>query len=217
MKIVAVSDTHGKLPEIPPCDVFVHAGDMCGYGNHSGWYQSNWMKDYFAPWIDQIPATHKIIIAGNHDWIFYNNKKLLPPLNCVYLENNGLEIDGVIFWGSPWTPWFYDWAFNFPNPGTRGDAAARDAIAVWSLIPENLDVLITHGPQYGLGDYVENKFGPPHNAGCHYLRNRVLEIKPKVHIFGHIHGCLTTPLRHADGKITQLHNVARLPPTIIEI
>ena len=109
MKIVAISDTHGQLLEdIPPCDIFIHAGDICPVTNHTRSFQSNWLRDKFAPWLESVPAKHKVIIAGNHDWIWYKSKNLVPKLNCHYLENSSVEINGLLLWGSPWTPYFCD-------------------------------------------------------------------------------------------------------------
>ncbi len=86
-----------------------------------------------------------------------------------------MTIDGVRFYGSPWQPWFYDWAFNLERgPEIR---------AKWDLIPEGIDVLITHGPPYGIGDLIARS----DNAGCQDLLEVVEKIKPKVHVFGHIH------------------------------
>ena len=86
------------------------------------------------------------------------------------------EIDGVKFWGSPWQPAFYDWAFNVP----RG----RQLAEMWALIPDDTDVLITHTPPYGILDQVENG----ELVGCEDLREALLRVKPKLHVFGHIHG-----------------------------
>ena len=88
------------------------------------------------------------------------------------------EIDGVKFWGSPHQPWFYDWAFNHPRNG-------KALTHYWSLIPDDTDVLITHGPPYGILDL---PFGKGEPAGCELLLKRVQEVKPRVHVFGHIHG-----------------------------
>ena len=181
MKIVAISDGHGNLPDIPECDVFIHAGDICPATNHTRSFQSNWLKDKFVPWLDNIPAKEKIIIAGNHDWIFYDAKNLLPRLNCHYLENSSIEIDGRLFYGTPWTPWFLDWAFNFPKSEQTGECPKTKAM--WALIPDATDILITHGPPHGKGDNVQYT----ERVGCPELLLRVLEIKPKLHIFGHIH------------------------------
>lgn len=134
----------------------------------------------FGAWVRALPHRHKIVIAGNHDMTFES----APPIaqralgdrrdGIRYLEDSGIEIDGMRFWGSPWQPWFYDWAFNL----NRGKPIA----AKWSLIPQDTDVLITHGPPMGTLDFVHGD-----HVGCADLRDRIEVIRPKLHVFGHIH------------------------------
>ena len=80
------------------------------------------------------------------------------------------------FWGSPWQPWFYDWAFNL----NRG----HDIKQKWDLIEHDVDVLITHGPPYGILDKTIHE---QTHVGCEELKKCVLRLKPKLHVFGHIH------------------------------
>jgi predicted phosphodiesterase len=187
MKILCISDTHGNLPEIKDeCDVFIHAGDICPATNHTRAYQSNWLGEKFSPWLDNIKAKHKIIIAGNHDWIWYDAKNMVPDLNCHYLEDSEVTIGGLKFYGSPWTPHFCDWAFNFrPNDW-------QEARFKWNQIPLDTDVLITHGPPQGHGDLVKERYSMNgmttyKRYGCQQLMERVLEVDPSIHIFGHFH------------------------------
>lgn len=196
MRIVAVADTHLFHHElaVPDGDVFVHAGDMCRGGDLGELRQA-------AAWIAALPHRHKIIVAGNHDWAFapcvrgagFCRSCLARGQACpgdpaaarallgdaIYLEDTGVTLDGVRFWGSPWQPAFHDWAFNLP----RGEPLA----AIWRAIPPRdpaaLDVLITHGPPAGIGD--RSPVGG--RAGCADLRARVTELAPRVHLFGHIH------------------------------
>ena len=202
MRIIAISDTHGSLPYVPECDMFIHAGDICPATNHTRVFQSNWLATKFYTWFNEIEAKHKIIVAGNHDWIFYDSKKMLPeffndPTKCHYLENTGVEIDGIKFWGSPWTPFFNDWAFNFPE-GPAGDVLKQNT---WNEIPLGTDAVITHGPPNGYLDVVRDDTPAGHwqrnagyaayrRVGCPFLLDRIMIVKPKVHIFGHVH---TTP------------------------
>jgi len=86
-----------------------------------------------------------------------------------------VEIEGVRFWGSPWQPWFFDWAFNLE----RGE----EIRAKWELIPDDTEVLITHGPPQGHGDMTSRGEG----AGCADLLARIRQVKPRYHLFGHIH------------------------------
>lgn len=172
MKLIAISDTHGehKTLEIPDGDVLIHAGDLTRHGT---------LEDVreFNDFLDTLPHPNKIVIAGNHDFCFENDRKACQEIltNCIYLQDQEVIIDGVKFYGSPWQPWFYDWAFNLERgPEIR---------AKWELIPEDTDVLITHGPPYGIGDLTDQG----DQAGCEDLLEVIEEIKPQLHIFGHIH------------------------------
>jgi Icc-related predicted phosphoesterase len=133
----------------------------------------------FNEWLGEWNFQHRVVCAGNHDRYFQAAPKIARSLltNATYLENAGIVIDGVSFWGSPYTPEFLNWAFMYP----RGSAARR----YWDQIPYGVDVLITHGPPYGILDQALP--GDAH-LGCEELRKAVEEKKPRVHMFGHIHG-----------------------------
>lgn len=174
MRIVALSDTHGLHEKVyvPEGDILIHAGDFMNYGT-----KVREVTDFISWFISQ-PHAEKILIAGNHDILIENEpwaRTLIPP-DVRYLQNSGTEIHGVRFWGSPYTPKFMDWAF-MANPGEH---IAR----IWSQIPKKTDVLITHGPPFGILDEMEE---PKQRVGCEELRKVVDQIKPKYHIFGHIH------------------------------
>ena len=172
MKIVAISDTHGLHGSltIPAGDVLVHAGDITGRGTIDE------VRD-FDKFLGSLPHAHKIVIAGNHDFCFERDREasVAELTHCIYLQDQGVTVEGVRFYGSPWQPWFYDWAFNLQ----RG----AEIRAKWELIPTGVEVLITHGPPYGHGD----KTARGEAVGCEDLLEVVEEIKPQVHIFGHIH------------------------------
>ena len=172
MKLIAISDTHGLHGSltIPDGDFLIHAGDLTRHGT---------LEDVidFNNFLAALPHPHKIVTAGNHDFCFEKNRKACEEIltNCIYLQDQEVTIEGVRFYGSPWQPWFYDWAFNLQ----RGS----EIRAKWDLIPEGIDILITHGPPYGIGDLTARG----DNAGCQDLLKVVEKIKPRVHIFGHIH------------------------------
>jgi len=173
MRIVAVADTHLFHDElvVPDGDLFVHAGDMCRAGHRSELVLA-------AEWIRSLPHAKKIVVAGNHDWYFSDDRAAAIDVlgdGVVYLEDAGVEVEGVKFWGSPWQPEFNAWAFNLP----RGAPLAEK----WAKIPANTDVLITHGPPAGLGD--RSSVGG--RQGCADLLARVKKIRPRVHLYGHIH------------------------------
>lgn len=172
MKIVVISDTHGRHRDltIPPGDVLIHAGDLTMHGEMA-------MVQDFNTFLGHLPHRHKIVIAGNHDFCFENDpeRSRAALTHCVYLQDEAVEIDGVRFYGSPWQPWFFDWAFQLQRgPEIR---------ARWELIPADTDVLITHGPPLGFGDQTFRG----ERVGCQDLLEIVSMIRPRVHIFGHIH------------------------------
>ena len=176
MRLVCISDTHSlhrRIPQVPDGDVLIHAGDCLGAGTLDNVEDLN-------EWLGTLPHRHKVVIAGNHDWAFQEIPDLAVEAltNAIYLEDSGVIIDGVRFWGSPWTPTFMDWAYMLD----RGQSLYKK----WQQIPDNTDVLITHGPPKGIGDKVNLGF-KCQNVGCVDLLNRLNQLKLKAHIFGHIH------------------------------
>jgi len=181
LKIIAISDIHTKQRELklPDGDVLVIAGDLTFRGTLQE-------LSAFAEWVKKIKLRfkHIIVIAGNHDWGFEYNSALFAEMfrdaGAIYLENTGVTIDCVKFWGSPVTPRFFDWAFNVD----RGSLIRQ----VWDQIPMDTDVLITHGPALGFGDYVQNHYSPNGaHVGCADLCDAIERVKPQVHFYGHIH------------------------------
>jgi predicted phosphodiesterase len=183
MKIIAISDTHTKHLEIPKeylenldgsISTIIHAGDISSRGD----------KDEiinFMEWYSKLPFDNKILIAGNHDFFFEQAKKediddmLAKYPNIIYLNDSGIEIDGVKFWGSPVQPWFYNWAFN-----RIGDSICKH----WDLIPLDINVLITHGPIKG---YLDSTIRGE-STGCPYLLQQITKMKElRLHVAGHIH------------------------------
>ncbi|MGE3803080.1 MAG: metallophosphoesterase [Gemmataceae bacterium] len=178
VRIVAVSDLHGVLPEIPECDLLLIAGDIEPTSNHDVRFQAEWLDGPFRHWLAGTPAGQRIFIAGNHDLVFEQNPALLPrDLPAVYLQDSGTEWRGLHIWGTPWQPWFFDWAFNLREP---------DLVAKWDMIPAGTDILIVHGPPHRYGDAVPRKRGLD-NTGSPSLLARIEQIKPKLVVFGHIH------------------------------
>jgi predicted phosphohydrolase len=172
MRIVCVSDTHnqhGSL-DVPAGDVLVHAGDFSMAGRARE-------ISAFDAWLGTLPHAHKVVIAGNHDWLFQTDPDGARGLltHAQYLEDSGTVVDGLRFWGSPWQPWFLDWAFNL----RRGAEIA----AKWALIPDRVDVLVTHGPPHGVRDRVEDG----DLVGCEELSRALDRVRPRLHVFGHIH------------------------------
>lgn len=187
MRLVCISDTHGqhRRVELPAGDVLIHAGDITLRGN---------MREVedFAEWLAALPYRRKIVIAGNHDFCFQDHRAqdaraVLVAAGGTYLQDSGCVIDGKKFYGSPWQPWFMGWAFNLQ----RGS----EIKLWWDRIPSDVDVLITHGPPYGHGDRVGGE-----DVGCEDLLDAIQRVRPKYHIFGHIH--------EGYGKTTEHHGVS---------
>lgn len=181
MKLVFLSDTHNLHDQIlvPNGDALFHSGDFSVYGNEAEAVN-------FARWFRNQPHKHKVVIAGNHDKFAVNNYTLLKEAlgpDVTYLDNQGAIIEGLVIWGSPWTPTFgQGWAFN-ADPG-------EDIQRHWAKIPDDVNILLTHGPAYGILDWTYN-WQPPHDkqhVGDYDLLVRLRELKDlKIHAFGHIH------------------------------
>ena len=176
LRVICLSDTHNQHSGItlPEGDVLIHAGDGTGGGTYDE-------VERFLAWFGAQPFAHRILIAGNHDWLFQESPDLIAMLlvehpGVTYLQDSGVVINGVHFWGSPWQPEFMSWAFNLPR---RGVGIRK----VWNRVPMDTDVLVTHGPPYGILDAVPG--GSP--LGCEELKIRLAAVKPRVHCFGHIH------------------------------
>lgn len=179
-KIVCLSDTHNCNEQItvPDGDILIHAGDATIRG-------TQYEVEEFLSWFSGLPHKHKIFVAGNHDWLYETNNRfarlLTENFKINYLQDSFTEIEGFKIYGSPWQPRFFDWAFNL----MRGAELAEK----WKLIPDDTEILITHGPPNGVLDEVPRKYWVE-NTGCEELRKRVESLaknRLKLHIFGHIH------------------------------
>ncbi|MDR3572289.1 MAG: metallophosphatase domain-containing protein [Anaerolineaceae bacterium] len=175
VRIICISDTHGQHAKlsVPDGDILIHAGDFAAFGD-----TPIEIID-FNQWLGTLPHRHKVVIAGNHDWMFERHPDVARELltNAIYLENSGTELVGLKIWGSPVQPEFNNWAFNV----ARGSAIRR----YWQMIPASTDVLITHGPPYGV---LDTAHPTTDHLGCEELAEAVQQIRPRLHVFGHIHG-----------------------------
>ena len=180
MRVAAVADLHGYLPAVPDCDVLVIAGDIAPATDHRPAFQARWLEQRFAPWLEAVPAARVVGIAGNHDFVFETAPESVPAgLRWTYLQDGGTTIDGVRFWGSPWTPWFYDWAFNAP----RDDADESFLEGVYATAPGDADVLVVHGPPAGFGDLTARGA----RVGSRAFLRLIDRTEPALALFGHIH------------------------------
>ena len=193
MIIDCVADLHGHFPELPGGDLLILAGD----------YTANDLKEWvwvkFFQWLEKQPYRKKVLIAGNHDGFFVsgfptNQKESnqlkeiqewlmdmgeIEPIEFEYLCDSGIEFEGLKIWGTPWTPWF-----DRVNPMCASFMENEEFLdGKFSLIPEDTDILVTHGPMLHILD--QNIDG--YACGSRSLRKHVERVKPRFHIFGHIH------------------------------
>lgn len=184
LRLVLISDTHGKHKywdnELPAGDIILHAGDITPLGRVDDVIE-------FLEWFSRLPYKHKVFIAGNHDFLFQrsNEGEVEEMINSrfpsiTYLNDTETEVEGYKIWGSPWTPWFNNWAFNLD---------VYQQAKHWNKIPDDVEILITHGPPRDILDEIERPYpGEDWNKGCKFLRERIKDLSHlKLHVFGHIH------------------------------
>lgn len=194
MKVAVVSDTHGRMGwEIPECDVFVHAGDITAGGSRTETRK-------FVKFLKEQAALgkffHALIIPGNHDRALDLQREetlgYFDDPRFHVLINQGIEIEGKTFWGSPYTPPFFNWFFM---------AEEGNLFEMYKKIPENLDMLITHGPPFGI---LDPGFQADH-VGSPELLKAVERRNISHHVFGHLHAAGGKTV-YGDG--IHYHNVA---------
>ena len=175
MILVMIADTHSqhKQVDLPEGDILIHSGDFC--------YEGTWTELYsFANWLAEIRERYNYVVMtpGNHDFPCEGGPQaeimsLLGSYNCYYLVDEGVELDGVTFYGAPWVPNLKRWAFYSDEEKLQRK---------WNKIPNNPGVLVTHGPPQGILDDVGCD-----NVGCPHLLKASQRAEPLVHVFGHIH------------------------------
>jgi Icc-related predicted phosphoesterase len=180
MKIVCISDTHNyhDYLSLPKGDVLVHAGDLSMIGDLDE-------MTAVGKWLSELDFEHIVVIAGNHDLGLQHMPDLIRPLipaNVHYLEDSGVTIKGIKFWGSPWQHHYAEWAFF---------AEGEDIQVKWDLIPDDTQVLLTHVPMRGIHDISDcelDDWAPGTHVGCELLQQRVQSLKElRLHVAGHIH------------------------------
>ena len=175
-KIVCISDTHQKHRklEIPNGDILLCGGDFSWRGGREEVVE-------FSSWLSTLNHPYKILIAGNHETTFDPAKPEFDPgirdliQGVSYLENTSVEIEGLKIWGSPYSSEYCNWAFSLKT--------AEDAEAMWARIPDDTDVVLIHGPPYGIGDELFNGS----HVGCRALLARLMKIQPRLVVSGHFH------------------------------
>ncbi|MDY3556164.1 metallophosphoesterase [Gemmata sp. JC717] len=190
LTVAAISDLHGHLPAVPACDLLLIAGDICP----SSWPgpQAGWLAGAFRRWLDAVPAREVVAVAGNHDWAFesWDNRRafevdpggadplVLPGLRWHYLEDRAVEVFGLRIYGTPWQLRCGNWAFNVDEP-VLAERFAR--------IPDDTDIVLSHSPPFGIGDLAPRRNGGGEHVGSPSLLDRVRRVRPRLHVFGHIH------------------------------
>ena len=178
VKICAVSDLHGNLPDdIPACDILLIAGDIChnycpGAPLEPA-LQEKWLRTKWADWLKKQPANHILATFGNHDFVTHGQG--------IYIDEL-VVAKGLRIWFSPWSNLYNDWAWM-----KRPDELAT----YYAAIPEGTDIIVSHGPPYGYGDAVDPRFWTRHNEDPHLgskeLVTAIDRVKPSVVVCGHIH------------------------------
>jgi Icc-related predicted phosphoesterase len=221
MKFVAISDTHNKhkeLPVLPEGDVLLHAGDFTsrGYGKEI---------QAFGEWLNEQPFEYKVLIAGNHDIMFQRDplqaiellKEACPDV--IYLNQEAVVIDGIKIWGEPRQPAFgHGWAFNVDRRWIKSTC--------WDKVPEDTDILLTHGPPYGYGDKVERIFDDEtdYHVGCQKQADLLFNSNISYTVCGHIHEAagIYKTLNNAGGvvvnaAVVNLRYEMTNPPVVFEM
>lgn len=189
MKVWHISDTHGlhghlQVPD--GIDIVVHSGDASNYKDP---YRNESELRAFIDWFATLPIPTKVFVPGNHDTSLEKGlitRDLIEHRGIQLLINEEKEINGLRFWGSPFTPRYGNWSY-MKDRGTIN--------RLWDQIPDGLDVLITHGPPYGILDATYNHQNKVELVGCSALRKRVTKVPPRFMLFGHVHS--TDDIRNA--------------------
>jgi Icc-related predicted phosphoesterase len=207
--LVCIGDTHGhhRKLKLPVGDILIHSGDFMVDGS------SVEEIDDFNLWLGSLPFRHKLVIAGNHDRLFDDDPKLARAhlTNATYLQDSGVTLEGLKFWGSPVNSVGGDWAFS------------RDRTVKirkhWDRIPDDTDVLITHEPPFGTLD--KSHILAKHR-GCQYLLGAVRRVQPKLHVFGHVHGSYGQEVAWGgvilvNCAVVDNERVLANPPTVVKL
>lgn len=210
MRIVCLSDTHNRTDGlvVPEGDLLLHAGDLTSGGSEDE-------VAHAARWLARLPHPAKVVVAGNHDFLFEREPEKARAIlarvpGLTYLEDTGVVVAGLSIHGSPWQPWFFDWAFNLERNG-------KELARVWAQVPAGVDVLLTHSPPYGILDRTLD--GRP--VGCERLAAALARIRPRLHVFGHIHegaGTLEVGVtRYVNAAVLDAHYRRGGAPVVVDL
>lgn len=180
MKTALISDTHSyhRMINLPTdIDCIVHCGDSTNYREL---YKNEIEFEDFLDWYSNLDIKYKILNAGNHDSHLTKkyNKDKVKEAGIIYLEHEYYEIEGLKLFSSPYTPLFGDWSFMIDRSKLS---------RYWEVLEEGIDLLVSHGPPKGILDIAEKRDGNIEFCGDSALWKAVNKVKPKYHVFGHIH------------------------------
>lgn len=187
MKICAISDTHGqhRLLNIEPSDILCIAGDISPLmiqGRKAE--MMHWLKTDFLPWCEELPVNKVFVTFGNHELaISHMEEEVLdlvnPDSKVVFLINSGAEYNGYKIWGSPMSNKFGNWAYM---------KSEREELEIFRTMPDNVDILIVHGPPYNACDICwQHPYGNHEHLGNRALTVVIEEKEPKITLCGHLH------------------------------
>lgn len=211
MNIVAISDLHGQFPKaIPKCDLLIVAGDVCPdrfegrfTARNDPERQLRWFRNVFVPWVEEQPCEFAVSTWGNHDFCGH-----LEP-NAEYgklsvVSDGPVIVNGLKLWLTPWSPKFMDWAWMKPDP---------ELADIYAKIPEDVNILVSHSPPYGIGDiYANIETGKMEHVGSSTLLYTIERIRPSIVVCGHLHGGHGTYYMGDDWGVfgTTIYNVSIL-------
>ena len=189
---VATGCLHGTLPELPAADLALITGDIFPVCNHDLRFQEDWLHSEFVPWAFRQPVEEMIVVAGNHDFFAQTDRghDILSDsgMPFTYLRDESVEMLGLKIHGTPWTPTFFNWAFMADDDELR---------LKWDLIPDDTDILVSHGPRINTGDKVSSgKCAGSVSMG--YKMDNDLSLK--LHVYSHIHEAYGVQVRGVDGS-----------------